>query len=125
MEKHVKTLGVLWIAKGILGLFVGVIVFVVLVGVGFFASTTSGEEVLTILSIIAIIAASVIVILSLPSILAGIGILKKRQWGRILGIIVAALNLVDVPLGTALGIYSFWVLLNDEAQALFDGGSSE
>jgi hypothetical protein len=34
-------------------------------------------------------------------------------------LILGALNLFNIPFGTALGLYTFWVLLNDEAGALF------
>jgi hypothetical protein len=61
----------------------------------------------------------VIVILSAPGLIAGIGLLRFRPWGRILGIVISALDLVSVPIGTALGVYGLWVLLSNETEALF------
>ncbi|NIA29409.1 MAG: hypothetical protein GWP06_05775 [Actinobacteria bacterium] len=119
MEKHVKTTGILWIAKGILGILVGFLVFAIMLGIGIFANTQGGEEALPILAIIGLFVAGLLTVLSIPEILAGIGILKFKQWGKILGLVVAALNLLDIPVGTALAIYSFWVLLKDESQELF------
>jgi hypothetical protein len=37
----------------------------------------------------------------------------------VLGLVLAALNLLNVPLGTALSLYAFWVLLKPETEALF------
>jgi hypothetical protein len=40
----------------------------------------------------------------------GFGLLNRRPWGRVLAIIAAILALLKFPLGTALGIYTLWVL---------------
>ena len=62
-----------------------------------------------------------LVLTSLPGLIAGIGLLKSRSWARILGIVVAILNLIHIPIGTAVGIYALWVLLNRETEQLFAG----
>jgi hypothetical protein len=58
---------------------------------------------------------------ALPGLVGGIGLLRFRPWARILGIVVAVLNLIHVPFGTAVGIYGLWVLFNKETEALFSG----
>ena len=57
--------------------------------------------------------------LSLPDIIAGIGLLKHRPWARILMIVVSVLNLINIPFGTLLGIYGLWVLLSQNTAPLF------
>ena len=57
--------------------------------------------------------------LSLPGIVAGFGLIELRPWARMLTIILSALELMSVPLGTALGIYGLWVLLSPSAEQLF------
>jgi len=47
------------------------------------------------------------------------GIGQKKPWGRTLGIVVGAISLAGVPLGTALGIYALVVLLSQEGKAQF------
>lgn len=42
---------------------------------------------------------------------AGWGLLQRESWARILALVVGFLALLNVPLGTALGIYTLWVLL--------------
>ncbi len=59
-------------------------------------------------------------LLALPGLLAGIGLLRRRNWGRIVAIIVSFLNLLNVPIGTAIGAYSLWVLFQDAATEYFD-----
>ena len=43
--------------------------------------------------------------------IAGWGLLQRLPWARILTIVLAFLALFNIPFGTALGIYSLWVLL--------------
>jgi hypothetical protein len=57
--------------------------------------------------------------LSLPGIVAGIGLLKFRPWARILTIVISVLNLLNIPWGTILGIYGLWVMFSEEGARLF------
>jgi hypothetical protein len=74
----------------------------------------------TVLGLTGAAAAVFFGLLSLPSLIAGWGLLKPRRWARILGIIVAALSLMHFPWGTAFGIYALWVLLSKQTEPLFD-----
>jgi hypothetical protein len=38
--------------------------------------------------------------------------------------VLAVVNLFVLPVGTALGIYTFWVLLHNDARALFEHGTA-
>jgi hypothetical protein len=48
-------------------------------------------------------------------------LLRKQSWARILVLFVSAIDLFNVPIGTALGAYSIWVLLQPETVSLFEG----
>lgn len=56
--------------------------------------------------------------------LTGYALLTRQPWGRIFAIIFGILALIHLPLGTALGIYTLWVLApgasGDEYAALTD-----
>ncbi|HLI86653.1 MAG TPA: zinc ribbon domain-containing protein [Bryobacteraceae bacterium] len=47
---------------------------------------------------------------------AGWGLLQREAWARMLAIVIGALNCFDPPFGTALGIYTLWVLLPPESE---------
>jgi tRNA A-37 threonylcarbamoyl transferase component Bud32 len=49
----------------------------------------------------------------------GIGLLKRRRWARILVLIGAVPELFLFPVGTAIGIYTIWVLMQKETVQLF------
>jgi zinc-ribbon domain len=44
-------------------------------------------------------------------ILTGWGLLDRQPWARMFAIVLGCFNLIDMPFGTALGIYTLWVLL--------------
>jgi hypothetical protein len=60
-----------------------------------------------------------VLVLSLPGLIIGIGLLQFRPWARIGGIVLSALDLFGFPFHTALGIYGLWVLLNRETEQMF------
>jgi len=82
----------------------------------------SGDsEAAGILVIIAIFFGGLFTIIGIPGILAGVGLLKRKKWGRILAIIVGLLGITNVPIGTAVGAYTAYVLLmQDTAPAYFN-----
>ena len=51
--------------------------------------------------------------------IGGIYLLKHRPWARILVLVLGFINLIEIPIGTALGIYTLWVLFKDETIKLF------
>jgi hypothetical protein len=54
------------------------------------------------------------------ALLVGYSLLTRRPWGRTLAIIVAVLSLLKIPFGTALGIYTLWVLAPADSGTEYD-----
>ncbi len=124
MEQHVTILGALHIAFSATGIIAAMIVFIAVAGGGFL----SGDiEAMAITTTIGSAIGFLLFMLSLPGLIGGIGLLKRRQWARILTLVVGFLNLPVIPFGTILGIYTIWVLLNDKTKLLFSPqrGASE
>jgi hypothetical protein len=95
---------------------VGLCGFLLFVGLGIISADPTAMGVLGIIGTIAVLFFAV---LALPGILAGYGLLKRQRWGQILGIVVGALSLVNFPMGTLIGIYTLWVLLQEAATGYF------
>lgn len=136
MEQHVTVVGVLRIGFGALGILGAIILLLIAVIV--FASTvgpgviSGDEEALRILTAIGSGAglllcgiALFVALLSVPGIIGGIGLLRLRPWARYLVLILAVLDLFNIPIGTAVGAYSIWVLVHDETAQLFAAASSQ
>jgi len=119
MQKHVTLLGALFIAYHILGLIVGIAIMVVLPAIG---ALSHDAEAMTILTAVGVGVGIFLIVLSVPGLVAGIGLLKGKKWSRILALIVGAFDLLDIPFGTALGVYCFWVLLQDDTMQVFEQG---
>ena len=125
MNTHVKVLGVLYIALSTLGLmlalFMGLIFGTASGVVGMNADSRDAAIALPIIGIAGTMLVVFLVALALPGLVAGVGLLQLRPWGRILGIVVAILHLIHIPFGTVVGIYGLWVLLNKDTERLFSG----
>ncbi|MBA7475923.1 Serine/threonine-protein kinase PknD [subsurface metagenome] len=121
MEKHITIVAVLSIVFGTLGILIGIIAFLAIAGGGLI----SGDlEAMSITGIVATCIALFFFIMSVPGLIAGIGLLKRKGWARILALILAIPNLMNIPIGTAIGIYVIWVLLNGETAKLFAHASA-
>ena len=116
MRSNVVVLGWLYIVLGVLGLVTALCVGLILAGSGLI----SGDETaILVLGIIAAVVVFFLLLTSLPGIIAGAGLLKFQPWARILAIILGVLNLPGFPVGTALGIFTLYVLLDTETSSLF------
>src|SRR6476660_7394585 len=122
MDTHVKVLGVLQIALGALSLFGAVVLTLVFVG-GFSAVRISGDPdatfALPLIGITGVALVGLLLLLSLPGIITGIGLLRLRPWARIAGIVLSILGLMAIPFGTVIGVYGLWVLFSKDTERLF------
>ncbi|MEN8116232.1 MAG: hypothetical protein ABFS16_04605 [Bacteroidota bacterium] len=116
MEKHVNVVAALQIGFSILGLFIAGLIFTLFQLIGDFVDDHEAE---LVLSIIANVMMVVVTVISIPGIIAGIGLFKRKEWARILTLILSVLDLVNFPLGTAVGVYSIWALVQTETVELF------
>ena len=117
MEGHVRTVAALHIALSILGFLGAIILYSILNLIGNFVDDREAEVVLKIIANALII---FLFVLSIPGLIGGIGLLKFREWARILILIISALKLLSFPIGTAVGIYSIWALVQKETTELFN-----
>ncbi len=125
MAQHVKIIGILHIAFGALVVLAGVIVLIVMggiaAGVGTAAHSSDDYVAVPILGGIGGVIFIVCLVLGLPGIIGGIGLLQFKPWARIVVIVLSVLDLFNIPFGTALGIYGLWALLNTETEQMFSG----
>ena len=126
MRTHVQILAMLNIVWGALGLLGALVIFVIFGGamgiIGMAAHHDPGAGIaIPIVGFVGGFIFLVIVLTSIPSLVIGIGLLRCAWWSRLAGIILSAVHLLNLPFGTALGIYGLWVLLSRDSQQLFEG----
>lgn len=121
MAQHVKILGILHVVFGGLGVLGAVIVLAIFGGLSAFVNMSEhGSDVPgPVLGIIGIVVFFIILVLSLPALIIGIGLMQFRPWARIGGIVLSVLDLPLFPIHTILGVYGLWVLLNRETEQMF------
>ncbi|MCK5067105.1 MAG: hypothetical protein KAR16_06695 [Bacteroidales bacterium] len=118
MKQHVSFVGALHIGFGILGLMGALAIYF---GFHFIFNFIEEEPIAQkILSSLGNSIALIILFFSSLGIVGGIGLFSYRPWARILVMIVSAINCLNVPVGTAKGVYSIWVLMQPETIELFD-----
>ena len=114
MKTHIKLVGWLWITNSLLSILMAIIGLTVINWPG--VIPRAWDSILASIGALCFFLPGVIAYA-----LAGYGLLKYKSWARILAIILAILNLILFPIGTALGIYTLVIMFNDEAEALFNG----
>lgn len=119
MHQHVTILGWLYIVANAIVLLIGLCGFLFFVSIGAIGAANDDLVALGVLSTIGMVALLFFGVLALPGILAGYGLLKRKQWGQILALIVGILGVFNVPVGTLIGIYTLFVLLQDAAGPYF------
>jgi hypothetical protein len=118
MRDHIKVLGWLHVLGGVVMLLLGFF-FGSLFGVAGLAA--EGRDAV-ILGGIGAAFAIFIGVLGVPSLVCGWGLLTYRRWARVLGIVLSILHVPNFPLGTLLGGYGLWVLMNDDARRMMEAG---
>ena len=103
---HVRLLGIFWLALSAFHLIPGLVVLA-FAGHWWFLPAAVPVFVHGILTLVgwALLAGSIL------GLVTGWGLLQREPWARTLAIVMAILNLLHMPFGTALGIYTLWVLL--------------
>jgi hypothetical protein len=117
VQRNLQVLSILWLVCGSLEILAGVVLSVVanvLFGVAIHMNGGAGAAAPFVHTILTIVGTAV-GIKGILSLFAGWGLLQRETWARPLTIVMAFLGIFHVPLGTALGIYTIWVLLPNES----------
>jgi hypothetical protein len=115
MAGHIRLLGILWLAVSAFRLLPALI----FLGMGPFWIGFIPHEVrpmiigfMGMLGIFFLVGAAL-------GFLAGWGLLERKPWSRTLALLLGVLSLLDIPIGTALGIYTLWALLPSKTEEEF------
>jgi hypothetical protein len=120
MRLHIDVLGWLHVLWGVFGVLVGTSLLVLALGTNtaLFELGSRGPAERAAVWLF-VICGLTLIAAGAAMMLVGRGLTGRRRVSRIAALVLAVPNLVVVPFGTALGIYTFWVLLNDDARREF------
>ena len=127
VERHLKAVAILWLVTGILRLMEVAWIYIVarmfLPGMHFGNPEDWPFAHLDLDSLIAASVHSVGIILAIFGIahlVLAWGLFERAPWARVFGLVLGFLALLRIPFGTALGIYTIWVLLPDASSKEYD-----
>jgi hypothetical protein len=114
MDHHKKVLGIIYIITASLSILIMLLVSAFMGTLFEFIIDKAKEEdaelvLQAVRSLVTGIVWVITIFVSIPSIIAGIGLLNKQRWALTLALILGCLKLLSFPIGTAIGIYSIWV----------------
>ena len=112
METHKRILGILYIISGVLHI-IGMIflsfIFTLIFPLVFEHAHIDDQWVLVwIVPFLRAIAAFIILLVAIPSVIGGWGMLSGKKWAFTLILILGCFKLFSFPIGTALGVYTIW-----------------
>lgn len=122
VKQHLHLLGILWLAMSALNAVGGLILLLVgntliphLHEMGAPQEMPTGfiSSLLGVLGIIVLAKAAC-------GFLAGWGLTQRESWARVLALVLAFISLFNIPFGTAIGVYTMWVLLPGQSQHEYD-----
>ena len=123
VKQHTQLLGILWLAVSAMTTLGGLVVLVV--GTTFFPHIREIPNVppgmpVTFMSAICTTIGILILAKAACGFIAGRGLMQHEPWARTVALVLAFLSLFNIPFGTALGIYTMWVLLPGGSQQEYE-----
>ena len=117
VQQHVTILGWLYIIGHAIFVALGVFLFILLTGIGM---AVADPDARLVLPLVGTGLGWLLILLGLPGLIAGYGLLTAKPWARVLALVIGILNLVNVPIGTIIGAYACWVLLQQPTREYFE-----
>src|ERR1700733_1753974 len=119
VQSHTHLLGISWLAISAFNTIAGVVLYIL--ANTLFAhmrdfSAPQGSFLRPLLSVIGIF----VLAKAAFGFIAGWGLLQREPWARILTLVLGFISLFHVPFGTAVGVYTLWVLLPAQSEEEYD-----
>ncbi len=119
MKKHVNIAAILQIVFGAILVIAGM---AVAFAFGFVDQFVDDPTAVKVLGIIGTPLVVLFLLFGGLMIAGGVGLFYCKPWARILTLVMGAIGLLNVPIGTLKGVYIIWVLVQSETISLFEKG---
>jgi sterol desaturase/sphingolipid hydroxylase (fatty acid hydroxylase superfamily) len=125
MRKHVDLVGLLFVLWGGMSLLLSVSLVSIgiaatAIGAAAAPAASGGKVTAGIVAAVFFVLAAAGLVFGAVHVWIGTRLRRFREWARAFAIVLAAVDLVLIPFGTALAIYTFWALLNAQSKPLFE-----
>ncbi|MGA7220532.1 MAG: zinc ribbon domain-containing protein [Candidatus Sulfotelmatobacter sp.] len=121
VQTYVHLLGILWLAISAFNTMGGVFLYILAHTLFAHMRDFGAPEAPTaflrpILTVIAIF----VLAKALAGFFVGWGLMRRESWARVAALVLGFLSLFNVPFGTAVGVYTLWILLPAQSQQEYD-----
>lgn len=117
VEDHVRLLSVLWMALSAFNVVGGVVLLIVANTIfGSLHQWSRAEGAAGLLHPLLSFLGVFVLAKAAAGFLAGWGLLQREEWARVLSLVVGFVSLFNIPFGTAVGVYTLWVLLPAQSE---------
>lgn len=117
LDGHKKILGILYVVSAVLTITGMILVKAILSIVFSFvldeANADDRRVIEMALSLMQVLPYLIIIFFSIPTLIAGVGLLTRQRWATLFALIMGCLKLFSFPIGTAIGIYAIWIYSED------------
>lgn len=103
---HQKILGAIIIAYSAMNLIGGVSAIAAINIINMFIDE---PEIIHMVTFFTRLIGIVLVVISVPAFIAGVGLVREKDWSKNLAFVVGIIFLIFFPVGTIIGIYSIWL----------------
>lgn len=124
MSSHVDFVGLLFIVWGGLTAAVGLSTLALGIGAAALIRSASagggaGQLAAGLMAAVFTTLAVIAIAWGLAHISVGVPVRRHRPWARLVALMLGSVDLLLLPYGTALGVYTLWVLLREDGKSLF------
>ena len=112
MTDHETIVGALHAGLGASTLLGGIIVLGIFSAAG---AVTGDWRATGVLLVVGTAIACLLFIMAVPQVVGGVALILGKRWARVLVLVIGALNLLHVPFGTILGVYTLWALTREDS----------
>jgi hypothetical protein len=123
VQSHVQLLGILWFAISAFNALAGLVLLIL--GTALFPHLHEMKDVppdvpTGFLSALFSTIGIVILAKAACGFIAGWGLMRREAWARMVALVLAFISLFNIPFGTAIGVYTMWVLLPGQSQQEYE-----
>ena len=122
MKKHINVAAILQIVFGSLNV---IIAMAIAFAFGFADQFVDDPTAMKVLGIVGTPLVVLFLLFGGAMIAGGVGLFSCKPWARILTLVMAAIGLLNIPIGTLKGVYIIWVLVQQETVSLFEKGCTK
>ena len=117
LDGHKKVLGILYVISAVLTITVMLLLKAILSIVFSIALDKADPDdrivIDMILSLLQFLPYLIVIFISIPTLIAGIGLLTRQRWAPLFALIMGCFKLFSFPIGTAIGVYAIWIYSED------------